>query len=71
MDVKSSGYYAALRQELAVAMGEMAATCPQNLWPHWIIYMLEVLEAEADQDFDETLRAIRDEIEARLITGEW
>ncbi len=71
MNIKSSGYYAVLREELAVAVGEVAATSPQNLWPAFITYMLEELEAEADQDFEAVLKAIRDDIEARLITGEW
>jgi hypothetical protein len=35
--------------------------------------MLEELELEAKslEEFEETLKAIRDDIEARLITGEW
>jgi hypothetical protein len=72
-DVKRNPYYAELRRELAVAMGEMAVTCPQNLWSRWIVYMLEELELEAKslEEFEETLKAIRDDIEARLITGQW
>lgn len=74
MNIRTSGYYAELRRELAVAAGEMAVTCPQHLWPRWIIYMLGELELEAEslEKFEEeTLTAIRNEIDARLITGEW
>jgi hypothetical protein len=58
--------------EAARAIGTMA----RDEWPSWVFLILEELEEQRCDvgetwSYEDLLRAIRDDIEARLITGEW
>ena len=43
---------------------------PVSSWHFWIVWLLEDLD-RTDEDYEEFLRKLKDEIEARLATGRW
>jgi hypothetical protein len=58
-------------RESCKAAGEAIAAQHKSLRTRWVIYLLEVLDAEVGDDIEETLKDIRTEIDARLVIGEW
>ena len=65
----------AIREEME-RVGELLAELPVNQWPGWVLYLLEVLDGQANEsgeqyDYLETLIRISGDIATRLELGRW